>query len=258
MVGDGVSMEGERVLMSIRPAHVYDYPIANTFYVCKVSIPVNELPGKLRGFLPQHNPNDGVYNLSPVDQLSEHFPDTQTPKHIHLIVQPLAKGVCKWLFITDHLVTRCLFGAVRHTRLPPLRRLPPSFDIREQLKQYNTSFPRMAPPSQWKVSEFRKLQENTQHHIYWDRPPCAAAIIPVTLLRCIFGQFMDDCDKHHPTTEDNDLVLALSTAMSQFFPKESGRASTLRQVLRDHGIDTSATFIDGIEYSTDNSAAIAT
>jgi hypothetical protein len=45
----------------------------------------------------------------------------------------------------------------------------------------------------------------------------AASAIPPTLLHPIFGKFINDCEKHEPTTADNKLVITLSAAMSSFF-----------------------------------------
>jgi len=64
----------------------------------------------------------------------------------------------------------------------------------------------------------------------WSRPPAADATIPVTLLHPIFRQFVDDCENHQLIQPDNELVLELMAAMSEFFPDEKARAAELRDM----------------------------
>jgi len=116
---------------------------------------------------------------------------------------------------------------------------------------YVDNFPKKAPSTLAVASEFAKLQGDKQYTIHWNRPPSAASSIPPTLLHPIFGKFIDDCDDHEPTVADNKLVWKLSTAMPEFFHDEDTRASEFRGILRDSGIDTSATTIEGTKFKTD-------
>ena len=56
-----------------------------------------------------------------------------------------------------------------------------------------------------------KTFQMTDCRIEWTRPPDSTLRTPVTLFHPVFGQFVDDCDNHEPTGEDNafglDLVL---------------------------------------------------
>lgn len=63
---------------------------------------------------------------------------------------------------------------------------------------------------------------------------------------------MDDCENLQPTADDNNLVMALSVAMSGFFENEDKRASKFREIMRQHAeIELSARTIDGTGYATD-------
>ncbi|KAG1887287.1 hypothetical protein F4604DRAFT_1675279 [Suillus subluteus] len=72
-------------------------------------------------------------------------------------------------------------------------------------------------------------------------------------LKCIdcFGQFIDDCESHEPTKEDNDLVMALSEAMCNFFDDDEKRASKFREILQEHRIDLIPSKIQHTKYETD-------
>ena len=112
--------------------------------------------------------------------------------------------------------------------------------------------PNKAPSSLGEPPEFKKYQRASDGPaFYFNRPPSAAGIIPVTLLHPIFGQFVDDCDTHMPKREDNALVFALSKAMSEFYDDEDSRASHFREILAEHGIEMVATRIEGTKYQTD-------
>ncbi|KAG2084900.1 hypothetical protein BD769DRAFT_1374621, partial [Suillus cothurnatus] len=118
-------------------------------------------------------------------------------------------------------------------------------------EEYLAKFPKKAPSSQGKPSEFEDIQKDPNLAIRWDRPRNAADTIPSTLLHPIFGEFMDDCENHEPTAADNKLVMALSVAMSGFFTNETFRASKFREILQEHGIDVRATTLSNSTCSTD-------
>jgi len=56
---------------------------------------------------------------------------------------------------------------------------------------------------------------------------------------------------YEPTDEDNKLVMALSGDMSGFFKDEGERSAKFREILRDHGIDLTASTIEYTKYTTD-------
>jgi hypothetical protein len=96
-----------------------------------------------------------------------------------------------------------------------------------------------------KLDYLRILQEcEGGPALSFNRPPSAAATIPVTLLHPIFGQFVDDCAKCVPTPDDNNLVLELSYEMSKFYEKESDRGSMFIDILSEHGIRLSNSDFD--------------
>ena len=99
--------------------------------------------------------------------------------------------------------------------------------------------------------EFSKQQNDKERAIHFDRPPSTAFPIPATLLNPIFGKFIDDCQTHEPTAEDNKLILKLSTAMSSFFGDELTRASKFREILGASKMDFTSTVLEGTRYTTD-------
>jgi hypothetical protein len=84
-----------------------------------------------------------------------------------------------------------------------------------------------------------------------NRPPSAAAAIPITLLHPIFNEFKADCETHKPTREDNTLALELSNAMSAFFSNEKARQTEFIEILGRHGFQMAPTEIVGTSYCTD-------
>jgi hypothetical protein len=86
----------------------------------------------------------------------------------------------------------------------------------------------------------------------------ADATVPVTLMHPIFCQFVDDCENHKPNRQDNELVLELMVAMSDFFPDKDARAARLREILTAHGIPivTSTITSKGHNFRTDGSVTV--
>ena len=105
----------------------------------------------------------------------------------------------------------------------------------------------MSPSQQGEASNFKTFQ-SMDCRIEWTRPPGALSI-PVTLLHPIFGQFVDDCDTHKPTSEDNTFILDLSREMSNFFENEAQRQKAFIDILRDRDIRIVPSSIAG--YHTD-------
>jgi hypothetical protein len=148
------------------------------------------------------------------------------------------------------LVAYILVVAAPGHRLP--HALATEDDIGELRRRRIERLPNKAPSTLGEPPEFKKYQRASDGPaFYFNRPPSAAGIIPVTLLHPIFGQFVDDCDTHMPTREDNTLVFALSKAMSEFYDNEDSRATEFRDILAAHGIEMRATRIEGTKYQTD-------
>ncbi|KAJ8580322.1 hypothetical protein M405DRAFT_778345 [Rhizopogon salebrosus TDB-379] len=168
--------------------------------------------------------------LKAVTRLSKVFTVVPEDEHLHIVVQlpPQRSHILSQLSPSEH-----------HQRTMQLR------------LEYSNNFPSKPPSSQGIPSAFEKLQKQEKLAIYWNRPATAAYTIPPTLLHPIFGTFINDCENHEPTDEDNKLVMALSTAMSGFFTDETERSSKFRHILRDHGIDLTASTIDYTKYTTD-------
>jgi len=87
--------------------------------------------------------------------------------------------------------------------------------------------------------------------IYCNRPQSASATIPASLLHSAFGKFIDDCENHMPTAEDNKLVLELSTVMSNFYADEGTRAQRIHSLFAEHGIHLMRTKIEDTKFETD-------
>ncbi|KAG1870605.1 hypothetical protein DFJ58DRAFT_763762 [Suillus subalutaceus] len=168
--------------------------------------------------------------LLPLAELSEVFSSLPEEGHLHVVVQRPPAGISRSL-------------------------LPLSYServVQESREAYAKKFPLGRPSSQGVPSVFNKtLQENHSFTIGWERPRPAASTIPTTLLHPIFGQFIDDCESHEPTKEDNDLVMALSEAMCNFFDDDEKRASKFREILQEHRIDLIPSKIQHTKYETD-------
>lgn len=104
------------------------------------------------------------------------------------------------------------------------------------------------PSEQGEAQNFNTLQL-TDRRIEWTRPPDGTLPIPVTLLHPIFGQFVDDCGTHEPTSEDNSFVLELSLRMAEFFENEAKRQDAFIKILRGRHIGIVPSSVTG--YITD-------
>jgi hypothetical protein len=69
-----------------------------------------------------------------------------------------------------------------------------------------------------------------------NRPRTVANSLPATLLEPIFAAFVDDCQNHQPTVDDNNFVRQLSEEMSYAYPSELDRMRAFRQLLRNYAI----------------------
>lgn len=77
--------------------------------------------------------------------------------------------------------------------------------------------------------------------------------IPVTLLHPVFPRFLDDCETHEVTADDNAFALELSHTVSEFYEGENTRAEEIRRLFErwglcftvsttDHGFTTDGDF----------------
>lgn len=152
-------------------------------------------------------------------------------KHLHIVIQPPPAD-----------------GSRNHLQLSHSSLLYRTQQLRSE---YSRKFPQEPPSSQGKPCKFELIQENPDLAVRWNRPPSVADAIPSTLLHPVFGAFMDDCENIEPTPDDNELVMALSVAMSGFFGGGAERACRFREVLQEHDIDLSPIRINGATYNTD-------
>ena len=111
--------------------------------------------------------------------------------------------------------------------------------------------PRKSPSERGKPKEFLKVQSDSRDPgFHFNRPFSCASTIPTTLHHPVFGKFIDDCETHVPTRDDNALALDLSYAMSQIYDNELLRANEFRRILTKYKIRTTVTTIDS-SFKTD-------
>ena len=128
----------------------------------------------------------------------------------------------------------------------------PQDDLGEFRRTFPCRFPTKSPSALGQPSEIKTLQTSTPHEgFYCNRPPSAAATIPITLLHPIFNEFKADCETHQPTREDNTLALELSHAMSFFFSDEEARQTEFIEILERHDLHLAPAEIVGTSYCTD-------
>ena len=132
----------------------------------------------------------------------------------------------------------------------------PGLLLRER-QRFSAELPTTAPSTLGSPSDFSKFQEKQNQKIVWSRPRAADATIPVTLLHPIFRQFVDNCKSHQPIQEDNNLVLELMGAMSDFFPNEKARAARLRAILTKHGIPVHTSTITSKDHHFPTDGAVS-
>ncbi|KAI5988677.1 hypothetical protein F5J12DRAFT_865256 [Pisolithus orientalis] len=88
-----------------------------------------------------------------------------------------------------------------------------------------------SPSSDSKPSSFRDRQKTEKVQIACGRPRDVEEVIPVTLLHRVFAKFIDSCQTHTITEEDNNLVSELADAMSALYENEHQRVIALNVVL---------------------------
>lgn len=110
--------------------------------------------------------------------------------------------------------------------------------------------PQKAPSSAGKPKEFSSEQNKSPPAFHFNRPPQAAATIPITLYEEAFAQFQEDCETYSPSQEDHAFVLNFSYAMSQFYRDETARGHKARELLDGYGVHLFAGVV-GKNYTMD-------
>ncbi|KAG8920090.1 hypothetical protein FRC02_001175 [Tulasnella sp. 418] len=98
--------------------------------------------------------------------------------------------------------------------------------------------------------------KNTVPPFLCGRPFHSEPRIPITLLHPVFAQFLDDCEQHDPTPEDNAIVDKLTVDMCNFYDYEAKRARAFRDLMLEYKIPVTPTYIEGTSYSTDGHASV--
>ena len=135
-----------------------------------------------------------------------------------------------------------------HSRSHPPSTFRPLPDDVQQARQKRNRKAADKPPSTAGISkEFEKLQTGSAGPVFaFCRPPSATAMIPITLLRPVFGRFVDDPQNHTPTLDD------LVVVEPKFYADGYARAAKFREILMEHGIIMlAASEIEGSRGKTD-------
>jgi hypothetical protein len=91
----------------------------------------------------------------------------------------------------------------------------------------------------------------------YNRPKASCATIPLALLHPVFADFLEACQHHQPTEEDNKWLMGLRQDMLQEYRNENERCTQFRQTFEEHtGIAIPDASIPGTQYSTDGHYAI--
>lgn len=104
-------------------------------------------------------------------------------------------------------------------------------------EDWKRKFPSRAPSSQGRPKTFAADQKKTPPEFYFNRPPSAAATVPITLYNAVFAKFQEDCETYTPTKEDHAFVLKLSVSMSKFYDTEEERAAQARSDMGTYDLD---------------------
>ena len=71
--------------------------------------------------------------------------------------------------------------------------------------------------------------------------------MPLELLHPVFGQFIDDCNTHEITPNDNTFTKKLKYAMADIYEDVAGRITVVDQMFRSYGINLSFSNKPGYE-----------
>lgn len=179
--------------------------------------------------------------LGPVALISEYFPEPIPLKYLYVVATlPRRSGECISSRI-DCTLTSSLVQSSELSITSPMLALRMDYTQRR---------PMMAPSALGQPATFAAQQ--TRHDepaFYFDRPPTAAGVIPVSLFHPIFAQFMDDCKDHVPVEEDTKLALEITSAMARIYPSEPLRMGEFRAVT-DNNLHMQVNSIEGTPFIT--------
>ena len=127
-------------------------------------------------------------------------------------------------------------------------------DLLHARADHYAQFPSRAPSDQAVPAEFKKLQTMKPLPLAFCNRLAAASSTPVTLMHPIFGRFVDECNTHTPTKDDNDFIANLSKCMSGFFEDERKRRDSFINLFREYGVELLPADIISTTYRTDGHA----
>ncbi|PVG03682.1 hypothetical protein CPB86DRAFT_695030 [Serendipita vermifera] len=71
-----------------------------------------------------------------------------------------------------------------------------------------------------------------EEKVFYNRPTPTRKAIPIALLHSVFSKFLDDCQNHKPTEEDNCWVREIRYAMLKEYQTESSRCDAFRGIFK--------------------------
>ncbi|PVF96566.1 hypothetical protein CPB86DRAFT_708723 [Serendipita vermifera] len=93
--------------------------------------------------------------------------------------------------------------------------------------------------------------------VAYNRPEASCATIPIALLHQVFAEFLENCQHHVTTVQDNRWLLDLRRAMLLEYAEEGGRASRFREIFTIHtDIDLPNATVPNTKDQTDGHFAI--
>ncbi|CAA7265766.1 unnamed protein product [Cyclocybe aegerita] len=125
-------------------------------------------------------------------------------------------------------------------------------DVAKRRKKFLGQRLKQAPSDGAKPLTFEADQQKAA--IYFDRPSQVCDALPIELLHPVFGQFMDDCKHHTPTTEDNAFVEAFVKVMRKFFGREKDRQKEILKAFNEARVFMKGSKIE--DFSTDGDLSI--
>ncbi|KAH8917023.1 hypothetical protein BT69DRAFT_1355087 [Atractiella rhizophila] len=212
-----VEISSSKTVMRLRKAIKDENPIsfrdvdAKMLILYKVALRMDALEESMKVAL-----NQGE-SLEPLSQLSEIFVDPPASNHIHILIDaPRSLRLRVEPLSNEHSLEQ--------------------LDVGAQRRAFLETNPSERPSTAGKLEAFMNRQSHPNTMIYCNRPETAAATIPPTLLHPVFGTFLDKCESHEVTLEDNALARELCSAVSDFYPNEDRRAEAIHDIFANHGI----------------------
>ncbi|KAJ3498893.1 hypothetical protein NLJ89_g10162 [Agrocybe chaxingu] len=206
----------------IKEENAFSFP-AKTLSLWKASLSLG---------VPDHNNFEPTgHALPPQWTLASIFPGPLNLDHIHIFVRPSLIVAISTVIIQAS--DEC-------------------DDVAKHRKKFLGQRKKQAPSEGTKPMTFEADQKKAA--ICFDWPSQVRDAIPIELLHPVFGQFMDDCKHHTPTTEDNILVEAFVKVMQKFFEKEKDRQKEILMAFNEASVFMKGSKID--DYSTDGDLSV--